>query len=150
LEAERRHVVILFADMVGFTAFSERFGEEAAFGLIQRLSQIVEGAVEVEGARVHNIAGDGMVVAFGASIAVEDAPLRACRAALLILETLKAAGTDFEVKYAVRPEMRIGSTSDRRLSDSYFWAERLDSRFLETRSTSRPACSLFRNRAPCS
>jgi class 3 adenylate cyclase len=34
LEAERRQVVILFADMVGFTAFSERFGEEAAFGLI--------------------------------------------------------------------------------------------------------------------
>ena len=110
LEAERRQVVVLFADMVGFTALSERFGEEAAFGLIQRLSQIVEGAVEVEGARVHNIAGDGMVVAFGAPIAVEDAPLRACRAALLILETLRAAGTEIEVKYGVRPEMRIGIT----------------------------------------
>ena len=108
MEAERRQVVILFADMVGFTAFSERFGEEAAFGLIQRLSQIVEGAVEVQGARVHNIAGDGMVVAFGVPIAVEDAPLRACRAALLILETLRAAGTEIEVKYGVRPKMRIG------------------------------------------
>jgi class 3 adenylate cyclase/tetratricopeptide (TPR) repeat protein len=108
LEAERRQVVILFADMVGFTAFSERLGEEAAFGLIQRLSQIVERVVEVEGARIHNIAGDGVVVAFGAPVAFEDAPLRACRAALLILETLRASGTDIEVKYGIRPEMRIG------------------------------------------
>jgi class 3 adenylate cyclase/tetratricopeptide (TPR) repeat protein len=94
--------------MVGFTAFSERFGEEAAFGLIQRLSQIVERAVEVEGARIHNVAGDGVVVAFGAPVAVEDAPLRACRAALLVLETLRASATDIEAKYGVRPEMRIG------------------------------------------
>ena len=94
--------------MVGFTAFSERFGEEAAFGLIQTLSQIVERAVEVEGARIHNVAGDGVVVAFGAPVAVEDAPLRACRAALLVLETLRASATDIEAKYGVRPEMRIG------------------------------------------
>jgi class 3 adenylate cyclase len=108
LEAERRQVVILFADMVGFTAFSERFGEEAAFGLIQALSQLVEHAVEVEGAHIHNIAGDGVVVAFGAPVAVEDAPLRACRAALSILETLRASGSDIEVKHGIRPEVRIG------------------------------------------
>jgi class 3 adenylate cyclase/tetratricopeptide (TPR) repeat protein len=108
LEAERRQVVILFADMVGFTAFSERFGEEAAFGLIQALSQLVEHAVEVEGAHIHNIAGDGVVVAFGAPVAVEDAPLRACRAALSILETLRASGSDIEVKHGIRPELRIG------------------------------------------
>jgi class 3 adenylate cyclase len=108
LEPERRQVVILFADMVGFTAFSERFGEEAAFDLIQRLSQIIERAVEVEGARIHNVAGDGVVVAFGAPIALEDAPLRACRAALSIVEMLRASWTDIEVKYGVRPEMRIG------------------------------------------
>ena len=108
LEAERRQVVILFADMVGFTTFSEQFGEEAAFDLIQRLSQIIERTVEVEGAHIHNIAGDGVVVAFGAPIAVEDAPLRACRAALQILDTLRASRTDIEAKYGVRAEMRIG------------------------------------------
>jgi class 3 adenylate cyclase len=31
VEAERRQLVVLFADVAGYTAFSERFGEEAAF-----------------------------------------------------------------------------------------------------------------------
>jgi class 3 adenylate cyclase len=40
--------------------------------------------------------------------AVEDAPLRACRAALGILQRLKAAGPDLEAKHSVRPQLRIG------------------------------------------
>jgi class 3 adenylate cyclase len=33
VEAERRQVTVLFTDMVGFTTFPERSGEEAAFTL---------------------------------------------------------------------------------------------------------------------
>ena len=33
MEAERRQVTVLFTDMVGFTSFSERSGEEAAYTL---------------------------------------------------------------------------------------------------------------------
>jgi class 3 adenylate cyclase len=80
VEAERRHLVILFADVVGFTAFSERFGDEAAFGLTQSLSRFMERVVEVEGARIQDILGDGVMVVFSAPVAHEDAPLRACRA----------------------------------------------------------------------
>jgi class 3 adenylate cyclase/tetratricopeptide (TPR) repeat protein len=108
VEAERRQLVILFADVVGFTAFSERFGEEAAFGLIQSLSQFVERVVQVEGARIQNILGDGVMVAFGAPVAHEDAPLRACRAALSIVENLPAAWADIHARYGVRPDIRIG------------------------------------------
>jgi len=45
---------------------------------------------------------------FGAPVAFEDAPLKACRAALSILERLKNAGPDLESKHGVRPQMRIG------------------------------------------
>jgi Adenylate and Guanylate cyclase catalytic domain len=90
LEAERRQVLVLFADMVGFTAFSERLCEEAAFGLVQSLSQIAERVVQVEGVRIHSIAGDGVMVVFGGPAALEDGPLQACRAARSILASLKA------------------------------------------------------------
>src|SRR5215475_9904420 len=39
MEAERRYVTVLFADMVGFTPFSERWGEEAAYSLMRSLSK---------------------------------------------------------------------------------------------------------------
>jgi class 3 adenylate cyclase len=108
LDAERRQVVILFADMVGYTAFSERFGEEAAFGLIQTLTLTLDRAVQAEGARLQSHLGDGVVVAFGAPAAIEDAPLRACRAALSILASLKSSAEEIEAKHRIRPQLRIG------------------------------------------
>jgi class 3 adenylate cyclase len=75
---------------------------------VQSLSQIVERAVQVEGARIQSIAGDGVMVVFGAPAALEDAPLRACRAAQSILASLKAAGPEIERKHGAQPEVRIG------------------------------------------
>ena len=45
MEAERRHVTVLFADMVGFTPFSERWGEEAAYSLMRSLSKLMGESV---------------------------------------------------------------------------------------------------------
>ena len=45
---------------------------------------------------------------FRAPVAFEDAPLRACRAALSILQRLEDAGSDLEAKHGVRPQVRIG------------------------------------------
>ncbi len=61
-----------------------------------------------QGGVVQGFTGDGIMAVFGAPVAFEDAPLRACRAALAILQKLKAAGPDLEVKYGVRPHLRIG------------------------------------------
>ena len=38
---ERRQVTALFADMVGFTAISERVGEEGTFALIQPIYELM-------------------------------------------------------------------------------------------------------------
>jgi class 3 adenylate cyclase len=45
MEAERRQVTVLFADVVGFTAYSERAGEEAAYTLMRSLSKLMDEAV---------------------------------------------------------------------------------------------------------
>jgi class 3 adenylate cyclase/tetratricopeptide (TPR) repeat protein len=111
VEAERRQVTVLFADMVGFTAFSERSGEEAAFTLMQSLAALMEDAVREQGGVVQGFTGDGIMAVFGAPVAHEDAPLRACRAAMAILEKVKAAGADLEARHGVWPQLRIGLNS---------------------------------------
>jgi class 3 adenylate cyclase len=108
VEAERRQVTVLFTDVAGFTTFSERAGEEAAFTLMQSLAKLMEDAVNEQGGVVQGFTGDGVMAVFGAPVALEDAPLRACRAALAILERLKAATGGLEAKHGVRPQLRIG------------------------------------------
>lgn len=104
---ERRQVTALFADMVGFTAISERVGEEGTFALIQPIYELMAGAVKEQGGSVRDFFGDGIMALFGASDAPEDAALRACRAGLLIYERLAAAAPAIEDKHGVRPHMRI-------------------------------------------
>jgi class 3 adenylate cyclase len=108
VEAERRQVTVLFTDMVDFTAYSEREGEEAAFTLMRSLSKLMDDAVRERGGVVQSFTGDGIMAVFGAPVAFEDAPLRACRAALAILQRLKAAGDDLKAKHGVSPRLRIG------------------------------------------
>ena len=111
MEAERRQVTVLFADMVGFTAFSEKSGEEAAFALMRDLSKLMDEAVGEHGGVIQGFTGDGIMAVFGAPVAFEDSPLRACRAALSILQSLKTAGPGLEAKHGVHPQLRIGLNS---------------------------------------
>src|SRR5262249_14223066 len=108
MEAERRQVTVLFADMVGFTSFSERSGEEAAFALMKSLSKLMDEAVRQQGGVVRSFTGDGIMAVFGAPVALEDGPLRACRAALLIQERIAAQSPEIESSYGLRPQLRIG------------------------------------------
>jgi class 3 adenylate cyclase/tetratricopeptide (TPR) repeat protein len=108
---ERRQVTVLFADMVGFTTISERLGEEGTYALIQPIYELMAGAVKEQGGSVKDFTGDGIMALFGVPEALEDAPLRACRAGLLIHERLAAAAPAIEAKLGVRPQMRIGVNS---------------------------------------
>ena len=116
MEAERRQVTVLFADMVDFTPFSERSGEEAAFTLMQSLAKLMEDAVREQGGIVQSFTGDGIIAVFGAPIAYEDAPLRACRAALAILERVKTAGAALKRSIGCGRNCTSASTPDLRSS----------------------------------
>ncbi len=106
--AERRQVTVLFADMVGSTAISERIGEEDTFALVRPIYELMAACVREQGGSVKDFTGDGLMALFGVPIALEDATLRACRAGLLIQKRLAAAASDFEARHGVRPMMRIG------------------------------------------
>ena len=79
VDAERHQVTVLFTDMVGFTAFSETAGEEAAFRLMRDVARLTGDVVREQGGAIQNFTGDGLMAVFGAPVAFEDAPVRACR-----------------------------------------------------------------------
>jgi class 3 adenylate cyclase len=108
---ERRQVTALFADMAGFTEISERLGDEGTFALVQPIYELMDNAVREQGGSVKDFTGDGIMALFGAADALEDAPLRACRAGWVIHERLAALASAIEAKYGVRPRMRVGINS---------------------------------------
>ena len=68
-------------------------------------------AVREQGGSVKDFTGDGIMALFGVSDALEDGPLRACRAGLAIHERLAVAALAIEARHGVRPQMRIGVNS---------------------------------------
>ena len=81
IEGERRQVTALFADIMGYTAMSEAIGEEAVYQLMDLIYGCMITPVYNEEGSVQKLTGDGMFAIFGAPVALEDAPYRACRAA---------------------------------------------------------------------
>ncbi|ABA88430.1 adenylate/guanylate cyclase [Syntrophotalea carbinolica DSM 2380] len=108
IEGERRQVTALFADLKGYTPLSEALGEEAIFKVMERVYEGMITAVLEEEGSVQELTGDGIFALFGAPIALEDAPLRACRAALALQNKLKVLGEQLERELGVRPLARIG------------------------------------------
>ncbi|MEJ2718240.1 MAG: adenylate/guanylate cyclase domain-containing protein, partial [Deltaproteobacteria bacterium] len=84
IEGERRHVTVMFCDMVGFTPFVEKLGPEDAYALMDRVQEILIHKVHEYEGTVNQLTGDGLMALFGAPIALEDAPQRAIRSSLSI------------------------------------------------------------------
>jgi predicted ATPase/class 3 adenylate cyclase len=85
---ERKRVTVLFCDLVGFTARSERLDVEDVRGLLAPYYQRLRADLERYGGTVEKFIGDAVMALFGAPIAHEDDPERAVRAALAIRETI--------------------------------------------------------------
>ena len=98
MEAERRQVTVLFADMVGFTTFSERSGEEAAYTLMQRLSKLMGGCLSrARGALSRPLQATALWRSLERLSRLRMRPLRACRAAAAkSCNVSKRAGPDLE------------------------------------------------------
>jgi class 3 adenylate cyclase len=84
-EADRRTVTVLFADLSGFTALSERLDPEELRALQNDLFAELTAAVHAFDGFVDKFIGDALLALFGAPVAHEDDPERALRAALEML-----------------------------------------------------------------
>ncbi len=79
--AERRHVTILFSDLSGFTALSERLDPEELNGFMSRLFAMAAQVVARYDGLLAKTIGDEVMILFGAPRSHEDDPVRAIRAA---------------------------------------------------------------------
>ncbi len=89
VEGERRQVTVVFADISGFTALSERLDpEEVASFSNDCMKELVEAVYQYEG-MVDKFIGDCIMAVFGAPVALEDDAERALRATLSMRERLE-------------------------------------------------------------
>jgi adenylate cyclase len=103
LGGEQREVSVLFADLAGFTGFSEARPASEVVELLNRYWAAAVPAVVGEGGLIDRFAGDGIIVAFNAVTEQPDHALRAARAALAI-----RSGTDrLAAEHSSWPRFRI-------------------------------------------
>lgn len=108
ISSKKRRGTVLFADVAGFTSIAERLGEEAAFDMIQTLSSAMQQAIHHHSGTIAEFRGDGVMAMFGVTTALEDGPLRACRAALDIQASIRATSAEMISRYGEAPQVRIG------------------------------------------
>ncbi len=92
--AERRHVTVMFSDLVGSTALSTRMDPEDLRELIAAYQKCVTESVQRFGGFVAKYMGDGVLVYFGYPEAHEDDAERAVRSALELVAEVTKLKTD--------------------------------------------------------
>jgi class 3 adenylate cyclase/tetratricopeptide (TPR) repeat protein len=120
---ERRKATVLFADLSGYTAASERVDPERMKSLIDRALRRLGAEVERYGGTIDKFIGDNVMGVFGAPVAHEDDPERAVRAGLAMQAAMdeingEIAG-DLPVDFSLRVGINSGEVLAGRVGEGY-------------------------------
>jgi class 3 adenylate cyclase/predicted ATPase len=107
-EEQRKLVTALFADLVGFTAMSEKMDPEDVQEVVNAYFKRWTSVIEAWGGVVEKFIGDAVVAVFGLAVAQEDDPERSLHAALAMREELNELNRELERTRSLRLAMRIG------------------------------------------
>jgi class 3 adenylate cyclase/tetratricopeptide (TPR) repeat protein len=106
--SERRVVTVLFADVAGFTAISEKLDPETVTDAMNAIFGALGAEVEAVGGHVDKVIGDSLMALFGAPVAHEDDALRAVRAATAMHRAILSRETELQRALDHRIRLRIG------------------------------------------
>lgn len=90
LGGERKAATIMFADLHGFTAISERLDQEEVVRILNAFFSHMTPIIFKNDGTLDKLLGDGMMAIFGAPISHEDDPLRAIKTAIEMMNALRA------------------------------------------------------------
>jgi len=107
-EADRRSVTVLFADLSGFTTLSERLDPEVVRAFQNALFETLSRAIARYDGFVEKFVGDAVLAVFGAPVAHEDDPERACAAALDMLERVAELSRDWAGRLGQPVTLHVG------------------------------------------
>ena len=88
IESERRIATVMFADISGFTAMSEKMDPEQVTCTMNDCFCMMGDCIETHGGTIDKFIGDCVMVLFGIPKALEDAPQKAVNAAIEIRNRL--------------------------------------------------------------
>lgn len=95
LDGARATVSMLFADLSGFTSFSETHPAEEVFHVLNTYLDLAAQAILEEEGTLDKFMGDAVMAMWNSPDPQPDHALRACRAALRIVERTRAAHSQF-------------------------------------------------------
>jgi adenylate cyclase len=107
-EADRRQVTVVFADLSGFTALSERLDPEEVRAFQNALFEVLAQAVARYDGFVEKFVGDAVMAVFGAPVAHEDDPERALEAALEMLDGVAAMSQPWMARLGRPVTLHVG------------------------------------------
>jgi class 3 adenylate cyclase len=90
LKGERKQVTVMFADISGFTAMSEKLDPEEVRSMINACFERLGAVIDQYGGHIDKFIGDEIMALFGAPKAHENDPERALRAALDMMTALES------------------------------------------------------------
>jgi adenylate cyclase len=109
--AEFKQVTVLFADVVHSMDIAAALGPERLREIMGSLFDLSASVVRRYGGTVDKFTGDGIMALFGAPVALEDHPLRACLAALDIQNKVTQLADDVRRRDGIDLRLRIGLNS---------------------------------------
>ena len=107
-EPGRRQLTVLFADLVGSTALSERLDPEDMRAVISAYQRGCAAVVERYDGHIAKYMGDGVLAYFGYPQAHDEDPERAVRAGLDLVQTVRALTPRPELELQVRVGIATG------------------------------------------
>jgi class 3 adenylate cyclase len=107
-QGERRQLTVMFCDLVGSSALSQRLDAESYRELVRAYQARAAEAVERYAGHVAQYLGDGLLVYFGHPQAHEDDAERALRAGREVLRGLALLSARSEAEHGVALAARIG------------------------------------------
>ena len=105
---ERKHVTVLFSDLSGYTAMSEKLDPEEVKEIMTRVFDRIKEVITKYDGFIEKFAGDAVMAIFGVPKAHEDDPVRAIRAAREIHDLVKFISPEVEGKTGTPLSMHSG------------------------------------------